>query len=378
MIPKGYLSKSNSEPIVKTKFGGFCNVPNAEMGDFVAMKNLTFDEASHLTVREIKRYLVGLTGQIMGMFFHGDSICFFVGSAEGTYLYVSIPDDMYEFTKIKLYDSKYPRSFKWVVVGNRLFVPALGKVVDLVSLQAAPITATFTGGTYEFTYDDEGSEVTDRYIKFVSPVPGFSSGDRINFTLHYPSGDERLTITSQNVEQKWGETYFHIDDYLLPDEARDIEISASRAVPSFVDMVFHNKRMWGCIGDKVFFSAQNEPFLWQGDIALAEGEADVLVADAGTVLTHFCTVGNRLFALSATKIYEITGDDGDSFKLVQRLSMGVEQGNANATAAVGDALFFMSGNDVYRYEGNTLSCVSECLLPLAGGTAAGDRNHYYL
>ncbi len=378
MIPKGYLSKSNSDPIVKTKFGGFCNVPNAGKGDFVAMKNLTFDEASHLTVREVKRYLKGLTGQIMGMFFHGERVCFFVGDAEGTHLCISVADSSEQFTKIKLYNSKYPRPLKWTLVGNRLFIPTLGKVVDLDAFCADSFTTTFNGGVYEHCYDDEGNEIDGNCIRFPFPVTGFAGGERVNLTLHYPSGDERLTITPWNVEQKWGETYFHVNDYDLPEEAREVEISISRSMLSFSDTAFHSKRMWGCTTNKVYFSAQNEPFLWKGNMALAEGEAGVLEADVGTALTHFCMVGNRLFVLSPTKVYEITGDDSDSFKLVLRLSMGVEYSNAKATAAVGDALFFMSGNDVYRYEGNTLSCVSECLLPLANGIAAGDRNHYYL
>lgn len=162
-------------------------------------------------------------------------------------------------------------------------------------------------------------------------------------------------------------------------------ITVRRTMPDLTYVCSSESRMWGCVGDKVYASKDNNIFNWNSrDVSASSGTLassgwDVEVGSEGDFTGCITYAGYPTFFKDGA-IYKVFGTEPNNFKISPTFSTGVPPGSGKSLDITGDILFYLSRNGVMSYSGGMPIRQYEAFGTdlYTSGVSGSDRSKYYI
>ena len=151
------------------------------------------------------------------------------------------------------------------------------------------------------------------------------------------------------------------NESLMVSSIAAIDMPSRISAPLFNDIVVYKNRVFGCRNKQIRACAYDDVTNWDYNLELENpGERAFFKRLESKSEFVACTAyKNSALFFTADEMFEIYGNDADSFGFQKIADLGCV--NRNAVCEVGGVLYFLSKEGVVRYNGSSISLVSDAI-----------------
>lgn len=140
-----------------------------------------------------------------------------------------------------------------------------------------------------------------------------------------------------------------------------IDVPSRFSAPIFNDITVYKNRVFGCRRKQIRACADGVVHQWDYT-QVPENAADrafITSVEARSEFVACVTYRNRVLFFTSDELFELYGNDSDSFGIEKIADFGCV--NRLAVCEVGGVVYFLSKEGVVRYDGNSISLISDAI-----------------
>lgn len=205
----------------------------------------------------------------------------------------------------------------------------------------------------------------------------FRVGDAVNIEGCQIHTENNKTLIIREVDGD--ELRFYENVFTITEGGEEETVSIARTMPDLEMVCEHENRLWGCVGNTIFSSKQNDPFNWSVYDGLTDDSYYVQVTSPGSFTGCYSYRGYCHF-FKEDQIYKIYGDKPSNFQVMANASLGVAEGSNGSLAVAGETLFYLSRTGVVAYSGGVPQSIAEAFgsQRFCNAVAGSDGVRYYI
>lgn len=345
------------------QFRGYNHNPFAQDGEIWDMENMSADAYPLLQPRKSRHRLQDL-GKPNGIF-SADGLYW----VDGTALY----RDGVQIGQVS--DNRK----RWAAMGRYVLILPDKLYFDTQTEELKPMEASWSGQATlkDGTYAGIQAKGNTLYAQGQAFATLFRVGDAVTIsgcTLH-PENNKTPIIREID-----GENLRFYENVFTVGEGGDAEtVTVKREMPELEMMCQHEGRLWGCAGDTIYSSKQNDPLNWNVFDGLTDDSFFVPVSSPGA-FTGCISYRGYVYFFKEDAIYRIYGDRPSNFQVMPSASLGVAVGSERSLAVAGETLFYLSRAGVMAFAGGVPQSVAQAFGQeiYCDGVAGSDGTKYYI
>lgn len=228
--------------------------------------------------------------------------------------------------------------------GRRIvfIAPSGEKITGIFSFDKAYLTTSYAGRTRLY-YGDDFSSLSCLYTANADDITSsmFCVFDGLVCLFNLKTVD-----SSQNA---------------MASSITAIDMPTRFSAPVFNDITVHKNRVFGCRRKQIRACADDDVYEWDYTKIpeIAGNRAYFKSVEAKSDFTACATYKDHALFFTENEVFELYGDDADSFDINKLADFGCV--NRLAVCEVGGVLYFLSKEGVVRYDGSSISLISDAI-----------------
>ncbi|MBQ8869303.1 MAG: hypothetical protein IJ027_06280 [Oscillospiraceae bacterium] len=221
-------------------------------------------------------------------------------------------------------------------------VPNGEKITGIFSFDKAYLTTSYAGSTRLY-YGDDFSSLSCIYTAGNDDV---SSSMFCVFDGLVCLFNLKTTDSSQNA---------------MASSITAIDMPTRFSAPVFNDITVYKNRVFGCRRKQIRACADDDVYEWDYTKTpeIAGNRAYFKSVETKSKFTACITYKDHAMFFTENEVFELCGDDADSFNIYKIADLGCV--NRFAVCEVGGVLYFLSKEGVVRYDGSSISLISDAI-----------------
>ncbi len=140
-----------------------------------------------------------------------------------------------------------------------------------------------------------------------------------------------------------------------------IDMPTRFSAPVFKDITVHKNRVFGCRRSQIRACADDDVCNWDYNKTpeIAGNRAFIKSVETKSEFTACVSYKNHVLFFTSDEIFELYGEDSDSYDVEKIADFGCV--NRFAVCEVGGVVYFLSKQGVVRYDGNSISLISDAI-----------------